>query len=154
MPRSLNLALAGTLFLLALLAAGCSSVSGDAGTGSFAHVTIKGHTLPEVQAATDDVFRASGYEGGRAGPTKFQYWKGGSRADQYAYGGILASDGQISYRVDVTVRELDDSRILVQCDVFRLRQNGDPFFNDEVALRPFRSGPYQLLLNKIKGKLK
>jgi hypothetical protein len=145
--------LAAPACLLALLLAGCQSPTGP-GAGSFAHVVIKGHSLAEVQAKTDEVFRADGYVGGRAGPTQFRYFKNASRTTQLAYGGILYPDGNISYRVEVTSRDLDAGSVLLQCQVYRVRSNGDPFFDDNTNMRGIRSGPYQMLLNKVKRQLK
>jgi hypothetical protein len=142
-----------SFLLLVLLMAGCRSMTGP-GAGSFAHVVIKGHSLAEVQLATDDVFRADGYVGGRTGPEQFQYRKGGNRMNQLAYGGIIYPDGQILYRVDVTARQLEPGSVMVQCQAYRVRSNGDPFFDDNTSMRGLRSGPYQALLNKINKRLK
>lgn len=142
------------LLLLGVLAAGCQSAGRGPGTGSFASVTIQNRSLAEIAEATEAVFREDGFAGGRVGLDQFRFQKGGTRANQLAYGGILYPDGTILYRVEVTARELDPKRVLLECQVFRVRTNGDPFFDDSTTLRPIRSGPYQLLLNKVKRRLK
>jgi hypothetical protein len=139
---------------LGLVATGCSSFSGS-GSGSFASVTIQNHTMEEIGTATAQVFGKDGYRGGMGGGSMV-FEKEASRATSFSREGIVnASYGaQTINRVRVEIIPLSDGSFRLQCKAFMVTGGSDPFFQDEVPVMNFRSGPFQKLLNKVAKQLK
>ena len=148
--------LASSLSLvLALAGTGCRSLSGPA-SASFASVTIPNRSVKEIAAATAQVFAADGYRGGLTGSGQMVFEKEASRATSISREGIVGTHygAQTINRVRAEVVSQGGGTYRLQCKAFMVTGGSDPFFQDEVPLANIRSGPYQLLLNKVKGRLK
>jgi hypothetical protein len=57
-------------------------------------------------------------------------------------------------RVKVDIFPVGANVYRLQCKAYMVSGGNDPFFQDEVPLANFRSGPYRTLLKKIADKLK
>lgn len=155
-PRFVSLSLkCAAGLLLALLFAGCKSVSGP-GSASFASVNIKERTPAEIHAATGDVFREDGYRGAQTGAMQMLFEKEASRLTTLSRDGLIAtSEGARTIeRVKTELVDLGGGVYRLQCDAFLVSGAGDSFFENEVRKTNLRSGPYQSLLNKVARKLK
>jgi hypothetical protein len=141
--------------VLALAGTGCRSFSGPA-SASFASVTIPNRSAEEIAAATAQVFAADGYRGGMTGSGQMVFEKEASRAASISREGLVGTHygAQTINRVRAEVVSLGGGTYRLQCKAFMVTGGSDPFFQDEVPLANFRSGPYQLLLNKVKKQLK
>lgn len=140
--------------LLALATMGCRSFSGP-GSASFASVTIKNHTAEEIAAATAKVFTADGYQGYRNASGEMKFEKEASRATSLARDGIADTyyGSSTINRVRVEIVPLGEDAFRLQCKAFMVTGGSDTFFQDEVPLANFRSGPYQSLLKKVAKQL-
>lgn len=147
-------ALAGLLLLLT--ATGCKSFVGP-GSASFASVTIKSQSPQEIAKVTSMVFGEDGYRGGMANNGQMVFDQEASRATSYAREGIAGGfyGAQTINRVRVELVPLADGSYRLQCKAYMVTGGGGPYssLQDEVPLANFRSGPYQLLLNKVKSRL-
>ena len=141
--------------LLALVLAGCKSVSGP-GSASFASVTIKNHTPAEIHAAAGDVFREDGYAGAQTAPDRMLFEKEASRLASLSRDGLVATQGgaRTIERVRTELVDLGGGTYRLQCQAFMVSGAGDSFFENEVAKTHLRAGPYRSLMNKIGKKLK
>jgi hypothetical protein len=143
------------LGVLLLAGAGCQSLN-DPASSSFAAVVIANHSEPEIAQATAAVFMADGYQGGASGAGQMTFEKAASQATTLAREGVLATHygRQTVNRVRVTIVALGANSHRLQCKAYLVKGGSDPFFQDEVPLADARSGPYQALLDKVKGQLK
>jgi hypothetical protein len=154
-PFDTALTPAALLGLLAVtLLSGCSLTK--VGSASFASVEIKNHSRAEIQYTTAQVFREDGYRGSLSGSGQMVFEKEGSRANNLAYNGLVAThEGAITVvRVRADLVDLGGSSWRLQCHAFMVRNAGDSFFEDEIRLANVRSGPYQRLLDKVAKQLK
>jgi hypothetical protein len=133
---------------------GCGTTSGSA-SASFASVLIQNHTEAEIMAATSQVFAADGYRGGQSGMGQMVFEKEASRGTTLAREGLVATHygAQSFHRVRLETVELPGNQFRLQCKASLISGGSDPFFQNEVPLANFRSGPYQSLLNKVKKQL-
>ena len=141
--------------LLALSGAGCGSLSGP-GSASFASVTIQNKSPEAISAATAQVFGADGYRGGLTGSGEMVFEKEASRGTSFAREGLVDTyyGGQTINRVRVQIVPLSNGSYRLQCKAYMVTGGSDPFFQNEVPLANVRSGPYELLLNKVSKQLK
>jgi hypothetical protein len=112
--------------------------------------------VEEIAAATAQVFAADGYRGGLTGSGQMVFEKEASRATSISREGIVGTHygTQTINRVRAEVVSQGGGTYRLQCKAFMVTGGSDPFFQDEVPLANLRSGPYQLLLNKVKSRLK
>jgi hypothetical protein len=140
---------------LPLAGTGCRSLS-ESNAASSASVTIQNQPPDKIALATIQVFTAEGYRP-RVGESKqiMLFEKEASRATTLAREGLTdAYYGSVTiYRVKVEIHPLDAGAFRLQCKAFVVRGAGDSFFEEEVPLAQFRSGPYQSLLNKVEKQL-
>jgi hypothetical protein len=139
--------LAGTALLTA-----CHSTQ-DSGSGGFASVTITNRSPSEIRLATTQVFQADGYELSSLGDMVFE--KQGSRMNQLAYGGLIATqeNDRTWVRVRVSIVDLGPGAQRLQCQAFFVPHRGDSFFEEERRVYNIQRGPYQDLLNQVKDQL-
>jgi hypothetical protein len=137
------------------VAAGCRTLTQPT-TASFASVIIQNHSPEEIVKATAEVFFADGYVGGMTGHGEMTFEKLASRATSFAREGILPTmnGAQVMSRVRVEIVEQNDGAYRIQCRAFKVTGGGDPFFQEEEPIANMRSGPYQVLLSKVKSQLK
>lgn len=123
---------------------------------SFASVTIENHSPEEIVKATAEVFFAEGYVGGMSGDGEMIFEKLASRATSMAREGIFPTmnGAQVVSRVRVQIVAQNDGSHRLQCQAYKVTGGSDPFFQEEEPLTNLRSGPYQILLSHVKGKLK
>jgi hypothetical protein len=143
-----------TCLFIFLAGAGCGTFKGPA-SASFASVTIENHSAQEIAAATAKVFGEDGYSGGLRGPGKLVFEKEASRATTLSREGLFAtqSGARTVNRVRAEIVPLSGgSSYRLQCKAYIVRDAG-ALLEDEDPLTNIRSGPYQLLLNKVKKEL-
>ena len=131
---------------------GCKSLDKPA-SASFASVRIQGGTPEQIRAATVVVFQQDGYTSVNVKQLEMVFEKEGSRWDRIAYGSWV-DDASVWVRVRVSVDPISEGACWLQCQAFRVRNKGDPVFEEQVRLRNNRSKPYQALLDKVPGQLK
>jgi hypothetical protein len=143
-----------TALSLMIAGAGCGLFSPN--SASFASVTITGHTEAEIAAATAQVFREDGYDGGFALMRQMTFEREASRGTSLAYEGVVATQGgtRTLVRVRTEIVTLNAEKKRVQCQAYIVKNAGDSFFEDEQRLTNIRSRPYQNLLDKVADKLK
>jgi hypothetical protein len=146
---------AAGLSLLALAVAGCGTLGGPA-SASFASVTIKNRSEKTIAAATIQVFRADGYQGGMTESGKMVFEKEASQATTLSREGFVATQYGARtvnrVKVEIVPASLESQRL--QCVAYVVRDAGTGFYEDEVRLSNMRAGPYQALLNKVEAQLK
>jgi hypothetical protein len=151
--RILQLLLAGALSAaVAGELCGCKSVDEPA-SASFAAVQIRGHTPEQIRAATVVVFQENGYTSANERRGEMMFEKEGSRWDQIAYGNWVDSGG-VWIRVKAAVVPTANGAFRLQCQAYRVRNKGEPTFEEEKRLPNSRSKPFQALLDKVAGQLK
>jgi hypothetical protein len=131
---------------------GCHSLNKPA-SASFASVVIPSKSVDEIRRATAAVFAEAGYEAFVSGAGDLVFEKEGTRMNQIAHGGWLEDSG-VRERVRIQIVNLFDGSQRLQCKAYMVRHSGDAFYQDEVKLANFRSGPYQDLLDKVASGLK
>ncbi|MEI6425319.1 MAG: acyl-CoA dehydrogenase family protein [Lentisphaerota bacterium] len=133
-----------------LLEADADAVMAAAHAKKFATRMAERH-LPECM----QVFGAEGYFGGQSGPSQLVFEKRASAATTISQEGLLnTTSGAITVnRVRAEVVPVLDGSLRLQCKGFVVRNAGDSFFEDEVAMGKGRSVPYQLMLNQVKKQL-
>jgi len=154
-PKRFSASNALTGLLLLMVGAGCGSLTEPASAG-FASVTIQNHSPEQIAAATSQVFGADGYRGGTTGPGEMVFEKEASRATTLSREGLVATYGgaRTVNRVRAQIVSLSGgSSYRLQCQAYVVRDAGD-LLEDQVPLTNLRSGPYRLLLNKVKKQLK
>src|SRR5262245_55354766 len=94
------------LALLATAFCGCRST--EPGSTSFASVTITNRSPEQIRRATEQTFRADGYQGYTSPSGEMVFEKQGSRMSQLAYGGLIATQqgNQTWVRVRVNLADL------------------------------------------------
>jgi hypothetical protein len=148
------LAVALAIALLAFAGSGCRSLSGPA-SASFASVTIANHTAEEIASMTAMVFQEDGYTGGRTADGQIVFEKEASKATSLAREGMVSSyyGGTTINRMRMTIVPLSGGSFRLQGQAYMVTGGTDKFFQDEVPLSNLRSGPYKVLLQKVKSKL-
>jgi hypothetical protein len=138
---------------LGFAAAGCQSPHGqNAGSSSLASVMIKNKSAEEIQKATTDVFLEDSYRLAGVSGNMMVFEKPGSRANDLAYGGLLAQQ-PVTIRIKIVMEVLSPTTDLLKLDAFMVTSAGDSFFAEEIPVHKPRKAPYQAYLNKIKRRL-
>ena len=137
--------------VLALLALGCRSPHSQI-SDSMAAVMVENRPREVIVAATRNVFREHAYQTLRDGPDEYVFEKPGTAMNTAVYGDL--SGEQVWVRVKVNVQELNPNQTLVECDAYIIRGHSNSFFEEEQKLPKFSGGPYQELLDQIKGRLR
>ena len=143
--------LLGLIFLT--LCSGCHL--GQPGSASFASVVVAGRSVEQIQQAAVLVFQADGYVAYTTGSGQLLFEKGGSRANNLANNGLVATHygAQSLVRVRLEFVDLGGGSYRLQCQAFMVSNAGDSFFEEEKRLANIRSGPYQDLLDKVAASL-
>jgi hypothetical protein len=137
-----------------VLVAGCRL--GQPGSAAFASVTIEGKTQQEICQTAGAVFQEAGYRVRALDPNQMVFDREGTRGEAIAYGGVVDTyyGSSTAVRVKAELVDLGMGKARLQCQAYMVRNANDSFFQDESALVPARSGPYQSLLNKVAKRLK
>jgi hypothetical protein len=142
-----------TAFLLcfAWLASGCHSTP-HVPSSRLAAVLIEGHSVSEVETATQAIFKDDSYELAKQKPGELVFEKEGSNMDTLVYGDW--SQKKVWERVKSYVRLLEDQKqVLLDCDVFMVIDLGDPRFEEPHKLTSVHHKHYQKLLEAVKKRL-
>jgi len=108
------------------------------------------------ETVPDAAIRGAGYHALRKPDGSMQFEKESSRNSQLAYSSLAGTHGgeQVNVRVRAEVVDLGAGSHRLQCKAWMVRDAGDSFFEEEVALTNFRRGPYQKLLEEVASRLK
>ena len=142
-----GLLLAATLFI-----GGCVS-SDKPASASFAAVVISNHTPQEIRTATDTVFQQNGYRASGEQDGVLVYEREATEREQRQYAGFVgAHEGEkVDIRVRVRIEVRNSTSYWLTCKAYAVCNPGQPVFETVTALFGFQSGPYQKLLDKVKG---
>jgi len=134
---------------------GCHLTSPPA-SASFASVVIADRSPAQIHAAAEAVFQADGYRTLRSANGILVFEKEASKKNQIAYSGLAGSHygEKVMVRVYGEIEDLGGGSRRLQCRAVIVRSAGDSFFEEEVNLANFRSGPYQKLLDAVANRLK
>ena len=135
----------------ALLGAGCQSTSNQDAV-HFAFVEIHNRSLKEIMETTRAVFVEKGFHS--VPPSEdIVFEKQGSRMNQLTWGGWLGDD-KVAVRVEGEVVTLSETSYRLQCKVKMVHNAGDPFFEEDVRFKHFKSKPFQAILDEVARRLK
>ena len=107
----------------------------------------------EVARTLSQVFRDAGYTAAPLPPNKdmmLMFEKQGGTGDMLLYGDWSGKPPWS--RVKLNIKSRDPQNHLVECNVYRVLDRGDPRFEEETRTRINRKA-YQELLNLAKAKL-
>lgn len=143
------------LSLLTLAVSGCRS-AGKPGSASFASVVIADKSDAEIRHATTAVFVEAGYLGFTGADGELVFEKEGTRKNQIAHGGWIATEhgNETWVRVRARIVDVGGGAHRLQCQAFMVPHHGDSFFEEEKRLANFRGGPYQELMDQVAARLK
>lgn len=145
----------GLLFMLAaIFVSGCNSMDKPASAG-FASVIISNQTPEKIRLAADTVFANNGYQSTQLPDGGQVYEKEATKREQIAYAGFVgAHEGERTIvRVRMGIEPQGANRFLLSCKAFVVTSPGDFVSEQTYPLFGWQSGPYQDLLNNIKGTL-
>jgi hypothetical protein len=153
MLPTLRMVLAGLLATAtATVCTGCKS-TGKPASASFASVEIAGHTPAQIRAATVVVFQQEGYTSANERRGEMIFEKEGSHWDRIVHGNWV-DDTSVWTRVKASVVPASNGLYRLQCQAYRVRNKGDPVFEEEVRLKNNHSKPYQALLDQVARQMK
>ncbi len=142
----------GLLIALIFISGGCASSTKPA-SASFAGVLISNHTAQQIRDATDLVFNQNGYHalGEHDGALVFD--REATERERRNYAGFVgAHEGdKVNMRVRVKIDASGTNSYWLTCKAYAILDLGQSVFETSTALFGFQSGPYQKLLDKIKG---
>jgi hypothetical protein len=152
--RGLPTAVAAAITVFcAFVVSGCHLFS--PGSASFASVTITNRSPAEIGVAVGQVFQEDGYTLRTSKDGQWVFEKEGTRANDLAYNGLVATHNgsRTAVRVRMDLVELGNDSRRLQCQAYMVRNAGEAFFEDESRVANIRSGPYQSLLDKVAERL-
>jgi len=144
---------AALLLVIASLGPGCKSKPPPP-SKSLAYVEIKGKAPLEIARAISAVFKEARYVPARLPPNHdmmLMFERQGNTGDMLLYGDWTSNKPW--YRVKLSIKTLDSETQLVECEVFRVKEYGDPKFEEETKLTHSKKGHFQELLDQVKQRL-
>ncbi len=140
------------LIFAAMIAAGCSSLNKPESAG-FASVIISGQSIEKIRAAAVTVFLQNGYESFPVPAGELAFQREATRREQIEYAGFAgAHEGeQVLIRVRLGIEPRGSDAYLLSCKAYAVCDPGQAVFETSTALFGFQSGPYQKLLDNVKG---
>ncbi|MFO1476142.1 MAG: hypothetical protein U1F98_05770 [Verrucomicrobiota bacterium] len=139
------------LSLVALLGVcGCGTLSAPF-TDGYAEVRIAGHTREEIHDTLVSVFESDGYSVVIPSQDRPVFEKVAPVNYQGAYRSIGGKP--VDVRVKVTISRLKADTYRIACTPHIVRDNGDPYVEEEVPLSNMRIRPYQKLLDQVAAEL-
>ncbi len=144
---------AASLFILtALLGAGCSSLNKPASAG-FASVIISNPSMDKIRAAAVTVFQQNGYRQMALPADELAFEREATRREQIDYAGFVgAHEGEeVLIRVRLSIEASGVGAYRLSCKAYAVCNPGQAVFETSTALFGFQSGPYQKLLDNVKG---
>jgi len=139
----------GICALATLLGAGCASTS-PSGASVTSSLTVEGRTLEQIRLATIMVFQKNGYEVKSAFGRKLVFEKKAGAVNKVLYGGWM--DASVWVRVKVRIEELKADVQVLDFNVYRVKDRGDPILEEEKETFS-KSKPFKELLAQIKAQL-
>jgi hypothetical protein len=155
MQRALAPGVGRLLLLAAIFAAGCSSLNKPASV-SFASVILRRtYSVAQIQQSTLTVFQQNGYQGASRPDGSLVFEREATRGEQISYAGIVgAQNGEkVVIQVRVKIEARDANTCWLGCRAYAVCNPDQPVFSTTTAMFNFQSGPYQKLLDKVKGTL-
>jgi hypothetical protein len=143
----------GWLFVFAaMFVVGCSSLNKPESAG-FASVIISGQSMEKIRAAVVTVFLQNGYQSLVVPEGELAFQREATRREQIDYAGFVgAHEGeQVLIRVRLGIEPRGASAYLLSCKAYAVCNPGQAVFETSTALFGFQSGPYQKLLDNVKG---
>ncbi len=147
------LRLAAMVTLCAAVGAGCHSLKGP-GHESLAAVVVSGPTPLETAHAVSEVFQQAGYK-----PVPLPDNKDMRLAFERPAGGMATflygdwDPNKVWVRVKVRIAGLDEDKLLVTCDLYRVTDHGDSHFEVEHKMSHVKRRPFRELLDKVKARV-
>ncbi len=144
----------GWLFIFAamMFTIGCSSMNRPA-SASFAGVIISNASVEKIKAATVTVFTQNGYQLMSLPDSELGFQREATRREQVDYAGFVgAHQGEeVLMRVRMSIEPSGVGAYLLGCKAYAVCNPGQAVFETSTALFGFQSGPYQKLLDNVKG---
>jgi hypothetical protein len=143
------------LLLAAIFAGGCSSLDKPASV-SFASVIVnRTYSVGQIQQAAMKVFQQNGYQGVSQPDGSMLFDREATRGEQISYAGIVgAQNGEkVVIQVRVKIEARDANTFWLGCRAYAVCNPDQPIYSSTTAMFNFQSGPYQKLLDKVKGTL-
>jgi hypothetical protein len=116
-------------------------------------VVFSGATPFEAARAVSDVFQEAGYKPLALGENKdmrLEFERPGGAMATILYGDFEAN--KVWSRVKIRISEVEEGKLLVTCNVFRVRDHGGGVFEREEKVSPYKKRPYQELLEQVKAR--
>ena len=135
---------------VAVMLSGCSTVRSP-GSSGHASLTITGHGVSDVVLMARTVFEEQGYTLARAETDRMIFERPGTKGEALKYGGW---DGEgVVMRVKLDLQEMGETKHLLRCDVFSVREAGKAAFEYETKLFLLSARFYRKLLEEIQTRL-
>ncbi len=133
------------------LVAGCSTSKPEKlGSRRLAAVVVTNQSPERIEAAVKWVFIRAGYDKGDTDAELLVYERRSNFMNSLVYGDWLT--GAVWERVKIHQRDLDDTEVLLDCDVFMVQEHDDPFFQKEIRVNKHASD-YQEMLEQVVVRL-
>lgn len=145
----------GMLLLAVIFAIGCRSLDKPASV-SFASVILSNtYNMAQIQEATMTVFQQNGYQNVPQPDDALVFEREATRGEQISYAGLVGAQAgdKVIIRVRVKIEVRDASTYWLGCKAYAVCNPDQPVFSTSTALLNFQSGPYQKLLDNVKGTL-
>jgi len=122
-------------------------------SASFAGVIISNQSVEKIKAATVTVFTQNGYRQMALPDSELAFEREATRREQIDYAGFVgAHEGeQVLMRVRLSIEPSGVGAYLLGCKAYAVCNPGQAVFETSTALFGFQSGPYQKLLDNVKG---
>ncbi len=122
-------------------------------SASFAGVIISNQSVEKIKAATITVFTQNGYQLMSLPTDELAFQREATRREQIDYAGFVgAHQGEeVFMRVRMSIEPSGSGAYLLGCKAYAVCNPGQAVFETSTALFGFQSGPYQKLLNNVKG---
>jgi hypothetical protein len=144
--RTAGLRLPAAVALLLLQATGCSVLTAPF-TPGYAAVEIKGATVEQIHSAAIAVFEDDGFVvtiPSQDRPVLEKLAPGNYQGAYRSLGGK-----PVDVRVKLSISRLSAGKYRLSCAPYVIRDNGDPYVEEEDRLSNMRIAPYQKLLDKV-----
>jgi hypothetical protein len=104
----------------------------------------------EIQEATEYVFKLHGFDPAPEDHNDLVFQRKGSFMNGVVWGDWYG--GPVWVRIKVFLSQLDDSRTLVDCDVYMVQEPEDPLFQEERKVHADK-GECQKLLDEVPARI-
>ena len=140
------------LISVAILVSGCSSMNRPA-SASFAGVIISNQSVEKIKTAAITVFTQNGYTLMSLPGDELAFEREATRREQLEYAGVVGSHQgeQVLMRVRLGIEPNNANSFWLSAKAYAVCNPGQAVFESSTALFNFQSGPYQKLLDKVKG---